>query len=235
LTLHPRSLAKLALAAMLALTLAGCGTNGRSSLPLGTTMPETFSTPNQAQADAQLRLKPFDKLNIKVYQEPSLSVEDLLIDPAGGVMMPMLGEVPAVGKTPGELARDIERRYAVSLLRKPQVTVERIEGVLDRVTVIGQVKKPGVFPVKGPVTLIDAISLAEGLTPIARLGEVAIIRTINGQRAGALFSLADIQNGTAEDPAIFPSDRVVVGTSAIAQGYRDLLQAAPLLYIFTVF
>ncbi len=198
-------------------------------------MPETFAAPNQAQSDAQLRIKPFDKLNIKVYQEPELSVKEIIVDPAGSVMMPMLGEVSALGKSPAELARDIERRYTVSLLRNPQVTVERLEGVLDRVTVVGQVKKPGVFPVKGPVTLIDAISLAEGITPVARRSDVAIIRTINGQRAGALFSLEAIQNGTAEDPAIFPSDRVVVGTSAIAQGYRDLLQAAPLFYIFTVF
>lgn len=218
-----------------ALALASCGSRGRPDLPNGSDLPQTYAIPDAVQAAAQLRLKPYDTLSVQVYQEPGLSVEEIMVDAAGNMMMPMLGEIPAIGKSPDELSRDIERRFAVNLLRNPQVTVERKKGVLDRVTVIGAVKKPGQFPVQGPVTLLDAISLAEGVTNVASRSNVAIIRMIDGRRAGALFSIADIEKGRVDDPAIFPSDRIVVGTSAIAQGYRDLLVAAPLLYYFRYF
>jgi polysaccharide export outer membrane protein len=209
--------------------LVGCGATGRPDLPLGSQMNEDFAIPDAAQAEAQLRIKAYDILSVQVYQEPGLSVSDQTVDAAGNIMMPMLGEIPALGMSPNELSRDLERRFGASLLRNPQVTVERKSGILDRVTVVGAVKKPGQFPVRGPVTLLDAISLAEGITNVARRNDVAIIRTINGRRAGAIFSLDDIEQGQADDPAILPSDRVVVGTSAIAQGYRDLLQAVPLI------
>lgn len=192
-------------------------------------MPETFPIPGEAQAAAQLRIKPYDTLTVRVYQEPGLGVDELMVDAAGNIMMPMLGEVPALGKSPNELSRDLERRFSANLLRNPQVTVERKAGVLDRVTVVGAVKKPGQFPVRGPVTLLDALAYAEGVTNVARRKDVAVIRIIDGRRAGAIFNLGLIEQGLADDPAILPSDRIVVGTSAIAQGYRDLLQAVPLI------
>lgn len=218
-----------ALALALAAGLTGCGATSRPDLPLGSQLGDTFVIPDAAQAEAQLRIKPYDVIAVRVYQEPGLSVEDQTVDAAGNIMMPMLGEVIALGMSPNELSRDLERRFSANLLRNPQVTVERKSGILDRVTVVGAVKKPGQFPVRGPVTLLDAISLAEGVTNVARRNDVAIIRMVDGRRAGAIFSLGDIEGGKADDPAILPSDRVVVGTSAIAQGYRDLLTAVPLI------
>lgn len=220
------------LIAALALGLAGCGATGRPDLPHGSQMADAYAVPGAVQQNAQLRIKPYDILDVQVYQEPGLSVNDQTVDAAGNIMMPMLGEVSALGMSPNELSRDLERRFARSLLRNPQVTVERKAGILDRVTVVGAVKKPGQYPVRGPVTLLDAISFAEGLTPVARRGDVAIIRMIDGRRAGAIFNLGEIEKGQTDDPAILPSDRVVVGTSAIAQGYRDLLQAVPLLGLY---
>lgn len=211
--------------------LAACGATGRPDLPQGSQMSDVFPIPSEVQAAAQLRIKPYDVLDVTVYQEPGLSVEDQTVDAAGNVMMPMLGEIPALGMSPNELSRDLERRFSANLLRNPQVTVERKSGILDRVTVVGEVKKPGQYPVRGPVTLLDALAYAEGITNVARRSDVAVIRLIDGRRAGAIFSYNDIVQGKADDPAILPSDRVVVGTSAIAQGYRDLLQAVPLIGI----
>lgn len=217
------------LIAAAAMALAGCGSTQRPDLPTGAQLPDLYTIPDARQADAQLRIKPYDTITVRVYQEPGLSVDDITVDAAGNLMMPMLGEVPAIGRSPNELSRDLERLFAQKLLRDPQVTVERKAGILDRVTVVGAVKKPGQFPVRGPVTLLDAISLAEGVSNVARRRDVAIIRMIDGRRAGAIFDLGLIERGMADDPAIFPADRVVVGTSAIAQGYRDLLQAVPLI------
>ena len=218
--------------AALAIGLAGCGATGRPDLPRGNQMADSFAIPGPIQQNAQLRIKPYDILDVQVYQEPGLSVNDQTVDAAGNIMMPMLGEVPALGMSPNELSRDLERRFSQNLLRNPQVTVERKSGILDRVTVVGAVKKPGQYPVRGPVTLLDAISFAEGTTNVARRGDVAIIRMIEGRRAGAIFNLGEIEKGQTDDPAILPSDRIVVGTSVIAQGYRDLLQAVPLIGLY---
>ena len=62
------------------------------------------------------------------------------------------------------------------------------------------------------------------------IGEVEDV--IEGRRAGAIFNLGEIEKGQTDDPAILPSDRIVVGTSVIAQGYRDLLQAVPLIGLY---
>ncbi|MDE8650476.1 polysaccharide biosynthesis/export family protein [Novosphingobium album (ex Liu et al. 2023)] len=194
-------------------------------------MAETFPVPTLAQAMAQLRLKPYDTVIVRVYQEPQLGVENGTIDAAGNLVVPILGEVPAAGRSPYELSQDIAGRLGANLLRHPNVTVERTGGLLDRVTVTGAVKNPGVYTVKGPATLVDVLALAEGTTNVARRSDVAIIRQVDGRRAGAIFDLAAIERGEADDPAVLPADKIVVGTSAIRQGYRDLLTATPLIGI----
>lgn len=231
-TSHPRlpTLSGLAIASA-ALFLSGCGATRHPNLPQGITIPASFPIPDAEQALAQLRIKPYDTVAVTVYQEPQLSVSEITVDAAGNVMLPMLGEISAQGMSPNELARNLEARLAQTLLRDPHVTVERKAGILDRVTVLGSVKTPGQYAVKGPVTLLDAISMAEGTTNIARRGDVAVIRMINGRRAGAIFDLGKIELGEATDPAIYPSDKIVVGTSLIASAYRDLLQATPLIGI----
>lgn len=194
-------------------------------------MPETFPVPNLEQAISQLRLKPYDTVDILVYQEPDLSLKAGQIDAAGNVLLPVLGEVQATGLSPAELSRDIERRLAARLLVNPQVSVQRSASVLNRVTVVGAVARAGLYEIKGPITMLDAITLAGGTTNVARRSDVAIIRQINGKRAGAIFDISEIERGELDDPAVLPSDKIVVGTSAIRQGYRDLLQVAPLLSI----
>jgi polysaccharide biosynthesis/export protein len=94
------------------------------------------------------------------------------------------------------------------------------------------VSQPGIYPLTGPTTLLDVISMAKGETDVAKLQEVVVFRTIKGQRMGAVFNVASIRRGEAADPVIEGNDLVVVGYSAARRFWRDVISAAPLLNVF---
>ena len=96
----------------------------------------------------------------------------------------------------------------------------------------GSVVQPGVYPLEGRLTLLQAVALARGATRTATVNKVAVFRHIDGKRYGALFDMAQIRAGRAEDPILQSGDYVVVGTSGTkALGY-DLLSLAPAAGLF---
>jgi polysaccharide export outer membrane protein len=74
--------------------------------------------------------------------------------------------------------------------------------------------------------------MAHGETRVAAVKDVAVFRTINGQRMGAMFDIGSIRRGEASDPELVGNDVVVVGFSAGKSVWRDVLQAAPLMNVF---
>jgi polysaccharide export outer membrane protein len=180
---------------------------------------------------------PLDTLNVTVFQEPDLSIQGLVVDASGGISLPLIGRIEAVGHTATELSRLIEsglseRHY----LRRPQVTVIVATSVSQRVTVQGQVTQPGVYPLRGPTTLLDAVALAQGETRTAQTSQVVVIRYQNGQRMAAAFDLTKIRRGELGDPAILGNDIVIVGYSNAYGLYHDLLQSlVPLVAVFRLF
>ena len=216
----------------LAVVLGGCQT----ALPHGTAAYALVPpSPAGVAAPVARALQPGDTIAVQVYREPGLGGDKLVLDEVGEVQLPLLGEVAAAGHTPGELARLIEARLGARYLRDPQVTVALVETAVHAVTVEGQVKAPGVFPVSRGETLLSSIARAGSPVQTARLREVVVFRTVNGQRTGAVFDLVAIRTGQAPDPQILDGDTVVVGFSAVKGAYRDFLAAAPLLGLFTVF
>ena len=175
---------------------------------------------------------PEDKISIRVFQEPDLTFDEIQVDSGGNINFPLIGEVPASGKTPNELGTLISSRLAQSFIRTPQVVVGIVQSVAQRVTVSGNVIKPGVYEIAGTSSLLDAISRAEGLTRVAVKDQIVVFRTVDGERAGAVFNLAQIEQGKAPDPQILGGDKIVVGFSAVKGTYRDILSAAPLFNIF---
>jgi polysaccharide export outer membrane protein len=84
----------------------------------------------------------------------------------------------------------------------------------QKVTVDGAVSKPGVYPLAGSTTLLQAIALAQGPDPkLANTKRVAIFRTVGGQRRSAFYDLNEIRHGKAEDPTVYGNDIVVVDQS----------------------
>ena len=215
-------------AALACLSLWACA-GPKSSAPVGGAAYAIMPPPVAGQLPAEYRIGPSDVLDVKVFQEPELSNERLLVDASGSVYMPLIGAVQAAGKTRAELAQEMTARLNERFLVNPQVSVNVAQAVTQRITIEGEVKKPGIYPMAGQMTLLQAVSLGEGMTDIAKTRDIIVFRNLGDQRLVARFDLAAIRVGNAADPEILGNDIVVVGGSAARRLYRDALTVLPAL------
>ena len=186
-------------------------------------------------APDQYLLGPFDKITVKVFEDEKLGADKIEVDGAGKIVLPMIGQIQAGGKSPSDLAGDIQTALG-KYLQSPHVTVLMNESVSQRVTVNGAVTEAGIYPLKGHTTLLEAIALAKGPDmKAANLRHVAVFRTIDGKNARALFDLKAIQAGTAQDPEIYGGDSIVVEGSTGKEFWHELVQALPALAVFAYF
>jgi polysaccharide biosynthesis/export protein len=221
------------LAVLLTALLAACASGGPPpNLPTGSAAYSVIPAATPSTVSADYRIGPLDEIDITVFQEPDLSAKKLQVDAAGNIAVPLIGTVAASGKTSQELAKVLEKRYDEKYLKNSQVTVAVASSVSQKVVVQGQVTEPGVYEIKGPTTLLEAVSMAKGETRIAKLDEVVVFRTVGGQRMGAVFDLKSIRRGEAQDPELVGNDVVVVGYSGAKSMWRDILSATPLLNVF---
>lgn len=190
------------------------------------------STATPEPSASGYRLGIGDKINVRVFQVPDLSFDEMVIDSSGNIQMPLIGSVHGAGLTSSELSAEIARRLAADYLRDPHVTITVTEAASQKITVDGAVTKPGVYVMRGSTTLLQAVAMAEGPTPIADLTKVAVFRTIDGQRSVALFDLQAIRQGRSPDPAVLGDDVLVVDTSRLSAARRELVTALPALAIF---
>ncbi|WP_338424227.1 polysaccharide biosynthesis/export family protein [Sphingopyxis kveilinensis] len=214
--------------ALVCLTLAACA-GPRSTAPAGNAAYAIIPTPVAGVLPAEYRIGPSDVLSMKVFQEPELSNDQLPVDAAGTIYVPLIGMVAAAGKTRAELAGEIAQKLDQRFLVNPQVAINVVTAVTQRVTVDGEVRKPGVFPKAGQLTLLQAIALGEGTSDVAKLNQVIVFRNIGDQRLVARFDLGAIRAGNAPDPEILGNDIVVVGESAARRIYRDAIMVLPAL------
>lgn len=183
---------------------------------------------DQQSSNRPYLIGPFDKLKIDVFGVEDLSKE-MQIDASGRLSFPLVGVVEASGLTPGELADELEKRLQGRYVRDPQVTVNLEETVSQVITVDGQVTKPGLYPVIGRMTLMRAVATAGGASEFAKLNDVVIFRSVNGDQLAGLYNLKAIRRGSYSDPEVFANDVIVVGDSQARRLFRDLIQASPLI------
>lgn len=224
------------LLALAGLALSGCGRSLQSEgLPTGQAAYAIAPAADLAAAPQAYRIGPGDSVSVSVFQEPDLSNDKLQVDDVGRIQLPLAGDILAAGLTAPELSAVIAERLGREYIRYPKVVVSVVSTREQTVAVEGEVKMPGVYKVSPSDTLLSAIARAQSPTNVARLDEVIVFRTVNGRRMGARFDLDQIRSGQAADPQILGGDVIVVGFSSLKGVYRDILQAAPLLNIFTQF
>jgi polysaccharide biosynthesis/export protein len=153
----------------------------------------------------------------------------LQTDAGGRISFPLAGIVEAAGRTPGELEQILAERLRGRFVRNPQVTVNLKETVSQVITVDGQVKEPGLYPVIGRMTLMRAVATAKGTADFAKLDDVVVFRTVKSQKMVALYNLKAIRRGYYDDPEVFANDVVVVGDSSARRIFEKALQVVPLL------
>lgn len=179
--------------------------------------------------DRPFRVGPFDKLKIDVFGSEELSDREIQVDASGRITFPLIGTIEVAGKTPGEIGDEMADRFRGRFIRNPQITVNLKEIVSQTVTIGGEVKKPGVYPIVGKMTLMTAIASAEGWTDISNKGNVVVFRTVGKVDYAAVYNVKAIERGTYSDPEIFANDIVMVGESQSRKLWKDFLGTSPLL------
>lgn len=177
--------------------------------------PPSEAMPEQAGPRANYVLAPNDLVGIKVFQEDDLETK-VRISKDGTITFPLVGVVRIGGKSPQEAAKAIRDMLAKGYLINPQVTVSVLEYTKYRLTVLGQVQKPGSydFPDRERLTLLEAIGMAGGYTRIADPGKVVVKRVLNGQESVFRVNaktMASRANSSAFE--VLPGDVITVGES----------------------
>jgi polysaccharide biosynthesis/export protein len=183
---------------LLALNVGGCaGLQWPAFLDLGAS-PSQADVDNAAAAvldpkDPAYRIGPEDGLEISVWKDDSLKSVSL-VRPDGGISFPLVGDLTVAGKTAAEVRNEI----AKSLLRympEPEVTVSVVRVASYRVYVIGRVNKPGDIAVGRPLDVLQALSIAGGMTPFASEDGIRIIRRIDGRQVSIPFDYSRVRKG----------------------------------------
>lgn len=177
---------------------------------------------------------PFDRLVIDVFGIDELSKREVQVDASGRMSFPLAGVVDVTGMTPAEVETELTKRLSAAYIRNPQVTVNLKETLSRVVTVEGQVKKPGLYPVVGKMTLLRAIATAEGTEEFSKLDDVVVFRTVEGRRYAALYDLDAIRHGAYGDPNIYAGDVVMVGEDKARRLFKDVLTTIPALLTPTI-
>ena len=158
-------------------------------------------------------ISPGDVLKVTVFQVEDLSAEER-VNPSGSIVMPLIGTVPVVGLTTEQAERRIEQALGANYLQNPQVDIFVSEYANMNITVGGEVKKSGVFPMTGQTTLMQAVALAGGVSDTANEKEVIVFRTREGNKLNAyVVDLKAIQAGELSDPLLVASDKILVPES----------------------
>lgn len=184
--------------------------------------------------NAAYKIGPLDVLDISVFKVPDLNKE-VQVAEDGSINYPLIGDVPAAGKTAHELEQDLTKKLGSKYLRNPQVTVFVKEYNSQRVTVSGSVKTSGVYAIKGNTSLMQVVAMAGDVDTSTDSGNVVIFRTVNGERSAAKFDLDAIRAGRATDPPVEPGDVIVVDSSATKVALHNVLTALPLATTAAVF
>jgi polysaccharide export outer membrane protein len=171
------------LTALVALALTGCGgararspeaaRADRASLP-GGIPPADFRTAalnsrilsqaSPAGTEEDLPVGPGDLIQVSVFEVKELSDIKVRVPLRGAITLPLLGAIPAAGRTAVQLEQDIRGRLQEKYMHDPQVSVFVVEPKSQRISVIGAVRRGGIYPMTSRLRLADALALAEGLS-----------------------------------------------------------------------
>ncbi len=158
------------------------------------------------------RLGPGDVLSIRVFREEDLT-GDFMVDVDGAIRFPLAGQVQVAGLTATEAAQQLTNALASNYLNSPQVTVLVKDSNSRKVSVLGQVDKPGTFRYQDQLSLVEAITLAGGLTKIAAASRVKITRVREGREQVFVVALDRILDGRATNLRLRAGDVVFVPES----------------------
>lgn len=158
--------------AMAGSVVVGCASNSYPPAPA-----------NAASSDYNYHIGPGDTVNIVVWRNPELSMS-VPVRPDGKLAAPLIEDLPALGKNPTTLARDIEQALS-KFIRDPVVTVivtQFVGPYSEQIRVVGEAAKPQVLPYKQKMTLLDVMIAVGGMTDFADGNGASILRSADGNK-----------------------------------------------------
>jgi polysaccharide export outer membrane protein len=141
------------------------------------------------------RLNPGDELQITVFQEQGLD-QKTIVRPDGMISFPLAGNINAAGRTTQQVEATLRQRLA-RYVNAPQVTVSLVAPQGYRIYVVGQVIKPGSYSAPQPITVLQALSLAGGLTPFGSEEDIVIVRRLEDKQRIIRFDYSKVKRGAA--------------------------------------
>lgn len=185
---------------LIAATLAGCASCAD---------PPPSEYPSQQVYEEDTTLGPGDVFEVRVFQQEKMS-QIYSASSEGTISFPLIGEIEISGKTPAQVETEIRDRLADGYLKDPQVSVFVKEYKSKKISVFGQVRKPGTLGFTDGMTVIEAVSQAGGFTPMARENAVTITRGEGDEKKTYTVPVESIGKGTAKQFYIRPGDVIFV-------------------------
>ena len=157
------------------------------------------------------QVQPGDVLEVNVWKEEGL-LQEVLVRPDGGLSFPLVGDFKAQGKTIEEIQQIISERLG-KYIADPVVTISAKQLLGNKIYVIGKVNQPGEFVLNSYVDVMQALSMAKGMTPFSAVNDIVILRRDeNGVQKAIEFRYGDVEDGDDLDQNILlqSGDVVVV-------------------------
>ena len=193
-----------------ALLLCASATHAQTARPAGSTTAPVGTTGTAAAVTADYRLVPGDKLRIQVYKDDKLS-QDLQVRPDGKITLPLVGDLNASGRTSIELRDAIAKSLTeYGSHSSPVVTVIVVETVPATIYVMGEVKSPGAQPLKGELTVLQALASAGGMTEWAKKKVRILRKSPTGITTPIDFNYKDAVKGAGKPVVLQPGDTIFV-------------------------
>jgi polysaccharide biosynthesis/export protein len=155
----------------------------------------------RSQTLPDYKLHPGDKVIVGVYDDPKLLPQEMTVAPDGRISYPMVGELMAGGKTVEQVRLELQTRLK-KYLSDPIATVIVVEAKGNVVYVVGQVTKPGEITMNPTINVLQALSIAGGANPYAKLDSIIIIRSSGGTQRVLQFKYGQVSTGRDLDQNI---------------------------------
>lgn len=168
-------------------------------------LKSTAQVPSTSVPSADTTVGVGDTFEVKVFGEPDLT-GTYRVSAEGTINFPLAGSIKVEGLEPTEIASRLAEKLGDGILRNPQVTVLLKDQTSKKIYIIGQVSKPGTFTYTPSMSVVEAITLAGGFTPLAAKNDTTLTRTDSGKKVTLRVPVEEIGQGKAQNVYLKPGD-----------------------------
>ena len=167
------------------------------------------------------RIGPDDLIEVQVFGVDQLT-RTVRVNARGLISLPLIGNLEVGGLTAQQAEAMIVAKLAANYLQDPQVSLFIKEYTSQRVTIEGAVNRPGVYPLRGPTTLLQSLAVAGGQASLSDMAEVMLFRADPaGKREALVYDVDRIRAGELDDPPVVNDDLIVVKRSKARVIFKD--------------